>query len=330
MRPRTPRRSRRRKNTDSTSQGTPDVGRRKKTTQNECLPLEFPEQTEAEAPEWEPEIKRIRRPIWTENKAKLIERYLYYFVLVTHHGNYIDGFAGPQEPENPDMWAAKLVLESEPRWLKQFFLFDLHRQQKVYLDALKQEQPERDRQGRKLYRSIEIERGDFNVLVHNLLASGKVKPTQATFCLLDQRTFECHWSTVKALAEYKLESKNKIELFYFLPVGWLGRAMAAQQDEQVLRDWWGGPDWTQLRQMREAEIVATFRRRFKRELGYKSVKPWPIYERKGGNRVMYYMIHATDHDDAPMLMSRAYEKAVQPKEPLPGDLFEWKKLEEDV
>jgi len=31
---------------------------------------------------------------------------------------------------------------------------------------------------------------------------------------------------------------------------------------------------------------------------------------------MYYMLHATDHPDAPILMDRAYEQAVQPKEPL--------------
>lgn len=30
---------------------------------------------------------------------------------------------------------------------------------------------------------------------------------------------------------------------------------------------------------------------------------------------MYYMIHATDHPEAPRLMSRAYQRAVQPKEP---------------
>ncbi|MCI0628905.1 MAG: hypothetical protein L0387_45880 [Acidobacteria bacterium] len=44
-------------------------------------------------------IKPLRNPLWTQNKAKLIERYLYYFVMVTKHGTYIDGFAGPQDPE---------------------------------------------------------------------------------------------------------------------------------------------------------------------------------------------------------------------------------------
>jgi hypothetical protein len=55
---------------------------------------------------------RQTRPIWTENKAKLIERYLYYFLMVTKHGTYIDGFAGPQEETGETAnWAAKLVLE---------------------------------------------------------------------------------------------------------------------------------------------------------------------------------------------------------------------------
>lgn len=58
----------------------------------------------------EPMIKRPRHPIWTENKARLIERYLRYFVMITKHGTYIDGFAGPQEPGQPEMWAAKLVM----------------------------------------------------------------------------------------------------------------------------------------------------------------------------------------------------------------------------
>ncbi|MFQ5696473.1 MAG: hypothetical protein ACE5HB_10830, partial [Terriglobia bacterium] len=52
----------------------------------------------------------------------------------------------------------------------------------------------------------------------------------------------------------------------------------------------------------------------KNELHYQSVKPWPIYGRQHGGRVMYYMIHASDHPEAPAQMSRAYELAVQPEE----------------
>jgi three-Cys-motif partner protein len=274
-------------------------------------PLLFPL---PEPVEQEPKVKPIRRPIWTENKAKLIERYLYYFVLITKHGTYIDGFAGPQEPENPEMWAAKLVLESEPRWLKHFFLFDENRNQIKYLKELKSQQPERDSKNRKLYRDIHVFHGDFNKKILEVLDSGVIKSTDATFCLLDQRTFECHWATMAALAHHKPESKHKIELFYFLPIGWLKRALAAQQDDQVLQDWWGRGDWARLRDMTSKQILDGVVERLKNELGYKSVKPWPIFERQNSGNIMYYMVHATDHPEAPGLMSRAYDRAIQPKE----------------
>ena len=69
--------------------------------------------TSTESGPTEPKVKRPFEPIWTENKAKLIERYLYYFVLITKHGTYIDGFGGPQKFTKPETWAAKLVLENQ-------------------------------------------------------------------------------------------------------------------------------------------------------------------------------------------------------------------------
>ncbi|MGH7869638.1 MAG: hypothetical protein ACREP9_18920, partial [Candidatus Dormibacteraceae bacterium] len=36
----------------------------------------------------EPLVRQIRYPIWTENKAKLIQRYLLFFVYITKHGTY--------------------------------------------------------------------------------------------------------------------------------------------------------------------------------------------------------------------------------------------------
>lgn len=55
--------------------------------------------------------------------------------------------------------------------------------------------------------------------------------------------------------------------------------------------------------------------------GYARALAWPIYERAdaGGGKVMYYMIHATDHEEAPKLMNRAYKgstKATQPMDHL--------------
>ncbi len=271
-------------------------------------------------------FKRLRHPIWTENKAKLIERYLYYFVLITKHGTYIDGFAGPQEPEKPEMWAAKLALESEPRWMRKFYLFDSNRNQYERLIRLKEALPPRKKG--EPSREIQIYHGDFNRAVHSLLADRPIKEREACFCLLDQRTFECHWTTLTALAEYK-ESGMKIELFYFMPAGWFDRAMSAIRNEDILKSWWGREDWGKLRGVepyKRAELVSG---RIKEELGYKYVTPWPIFERKSSGRVMYSMIHATDHDEAPNLMHRAYHKAVTKREPLEQFLFEfgkWKSL----
>ena len=101
--------------------------------------------------------------LWTEHKAQLIERYLYYFVLITKHGTYIDGFAGPQQPDHPQAWSAKLVLESQPRWMRHFHLFDVDHDQVERLRALKVIQPPRDREKREPRREIEIYEGDFNV-----------------------------------------------------------------------------------------------------------------------------------------------------------------------
>ncbi len=276
---------------------------RRGSEQKEVLPFDIPE-----SPPTEPRLKRIREKIWTENKARLIERYLYHFVLITKHGTYIDGFAGPQYEDKEDSWAAKLVLESQPRRLRNFHLYDVKGEQFRKLNALKDSQPQAPT------RHIEAVKGDFNVLVTDLLQSGSIRQREATFCLLDQRTFECHWSTVRELAEYK-SSGYKIELFYFLPNSWLDRSLAALQDTQTLEDWWGRDDWWDIRQLRSFDRVQLFTKRFKEELGYRYVKPWPIFERQdGGGALMYYMIHATDHPAAPSLMFRAYKKAVFPKE----------------
>jgi hypothetical protein len=113
-------------------------------------------------------FKPAERPIWTENKAKLIERYLFYFVLITKHGAYIDGFAGPQYDGKEDAWAAKLVLESKPAFLRNFWLCDIDPKDIAKLEALKAAQP------KIRNRTIEIVPGDFNANVSGLLATSSI------------------------------------------------------------------------------------------------------------------------------------------------------------
>ena len=246
-------------------------------------------------------------PVWTENKANLIEQYLHLFVLLTKHGTYIDGFAGPQRPDNPEMWSAKLVLESKPQRLRNIFLFDESKRKVRLLCRL------REAQAPVQGRVVRIFHGDFNTIVRQLLRRNKISQKEATFCLLDQWTFQCHWSTLVELAKYKGEGKLKIELFYFLAVRWLRRALTAVQRETILQQWWGREDWSTLKSLNPDQIKNELVKRFESELGYKSVLAWPIYKQLGSKLIVYFMIHATDHSEAPKLMARAYNDAVQPR-----------------
>jgi three-Cys-motif partner protein len=171
-------------------------------------------------------FKPAERPIWTENKAKLIERYLFYFVLITKHGAYIDGFAGPQYEGKSDAWAAKLVLESKPAFLRNFWLCELNTNGIAKLEELKAAQP------KIRNRTIEVVPGDFNANVAGLLKKSNIDNNTATFCLLDQRTFECEWQTLVALSRHRAD--YKIELFYFLATGWLDRSIAGVKDKRIL------------------------------------------------------------------------------------------------
>ncbi|HEV8641081.1 MAG TPA: three-Cys-motif partner protein TcmP [Methylomirabilota bacterium] len=239
------------------------------------------------------------QPVWTLHKARLIQRYLFLFLMITRHGTYVDGFSGPQEPEDPDSWSAKLVLELEPKWIRRFHLFERSRGQLARLHALKASLPPSDE------RFVEIYAGDFNERVLDFVEGAAIGENEATFCLLDQWTFECQWATLRALA-HKKTGRYKIELFYFLANSWLDRALAGVKRPALVEAWWGRSDWQQLRGMPGPLRAHRFADRMRRELGYLSVKPWAIYERERGGRTMYYMIHATDHPKAPLQMRRAY------------------------
>ena len=223
---------------------------------------------------------------------------------------------GPQEIDKHEMWSAKLVMESAPRWLKHFFLFELKESQVELLKQMCDSQPSPDKAKNEPKRQIKIYPGDFNRNIITMLAENPIRDKEATFCLLDQRTFECDWASVKAIANHK-KGGNKIELFYFFPERWINRSIAAKKidKEKELQRWWGNSNWPELVSIRGCVRAQYVCDRFKTELKYKHVYPFPIYKKpdKGG-RIMYYMIHASDHDDAPLLMSRAYGKALDIKE----------------
>ena len=259
---------------------------------------------------------RERQPIWTGCKAKLIERYLFYFVQITHHGSYIDAFAGPQKGDKPEMWSAKLVIESTPRWLRNFYLFELKASQVKRLRQMVASQPPRDKSKHEQERTIKIYSGDFNQKLNQMLVENPIRDTEATFCLLDQRCFECDWASVEALARHK-KGGTKIELFYFFPEGWIDRAVSGfkRDKDQRMEKWWGKSSWTELLKKKGAVRGQFVTDRFIKDLKYQYAYPFPIYQKPDlGGKIMYYMIHASDHKEAPTLMNRAYGKALDLKE----------------
>lgn len=264
---------------------------------------------------------RADNPIWTENKAKLIERYIHFFVYVTKHGTYIDAFAGPQREGNEELWAAKLVLEDKPRRIRHFFLFEKNRRKVQRLRTLRDTQPPRKR--REPERDIHIFAGDCNVKIPEMLHQYPIKEKEATFALLDQRTFECDWATVRALADHK-KSGHKIELFYFLAQAWIDRSVQSKRKNKdaEMRRWWGDDGWKKFFALKREDRREHFRKRFIEELGYKFAYAFAIYNRKDGGKTMYWMIHATDHAEAPKLMNRAYRQALNLKgRPVQADLL---------
>ncbi len=177
---------------------------------------------------------------------------------------------------------------------------------------MKASQPAIDASGKAISRDITIHCGDFNECVDDILNAGTISEKEATFCLLDQRTFQCNWATVEKLARYK-KVGMKIELFYFLANGWFERSLSGQKDLDRLAQWWGrdGLKTAKMDKYKRADVVAE---RFTTEFGYEHVMPWPIFKKQSGGTVMYFMIHATDHPQAPDLMSRAYRNTVKPPE----------------
>lgn len=251
-------------------------------------------------------FKGPRCPLWTQNKARLIQTYLRLFEFITHHGTYIDGFAAPQDSNHLDTWAAKLVLEMEPKWFREFWLCDISPKGVARLEELREEHRSPNVGPA---RQITILNGDFNERVYEILRSGQITEKKATFALLDQRTFECEWRTVEALSRHK--TGNKIEIFYFFATGWIDRSIAGVkllETRQKVERWWGQPNWPSLRGMDSLERARLMACRFEQELGYAKAEVFPIYSEAQGGRVMYHMIHASDHADALPLMVRAYRK----------------------
>lgn len=250
--------------------------------------------------------KKAKGHVWTEKKAQFIARYLRSFTYVTKHGTYLDAFAGPQVERDYDNWAAKLVLENEPKWLRRFHLFDDGESQCSLLKDLADTHHEHGEL--KKLRKVNVYPGDSNVTLPKFLDENPIAIKEATFCLFDQRTKECDWATVETVAKHKVAG-HKIEIFYFLAQGWIDRILTSKlgkiNTEKVVK-WLGSDDWESYKRMDTHQRAKYFRNRFTQSLGYNYSKAYPIFKHGSEGKIMFWLIHASDHERAPDLMDRAY------------------------
>ena len=263
-------------------------------------------------PTLKPPVK-IKAPLWTSDKSRLIAEYIHHFLMVTKHGVYLDLFAGPQHDSDMENWSVRRVLKRRTGgpgipMIRHYAVCDNDPDQVQRLQMLGEKRS-----------SFHVYGGDANNCVHRMLRDAPINSKTACFCLIDQRTFECNWATVKAIARYKSEG-YKIEVFYFLAQGWIDRAWESTKEKGRLATWWGNNDYEQFRKLRSFHRADRLCERFRDELGYAYSKPFAIYGE--GARTMYYMIHATDHYKACNLMSSAYRQ-IRPEKQTVQLSFAW-------
>ncbi|TLD71335.1 three-Cys-motif partner protein TcmP [Phragmitibacter flavus] len=245
--------------------------------------------------------------LWTHQKALLIARYLHSFLSVTKNGIYIDAFSGPQDIVTEDTsWAARQVLEQKSNFLGRACLFELDEDKIPILEQLRKKYC----QGftRLWKRQVMVVKGDCNVTIPAYLKGHRIKPKQATFALLDQRTHECTWALVKNLATHK-KGGHKIEIFYFVAQHWMNRSVKSSTTAVKLAEieaWWGGKGWKEFIELSSWDRAEKMQERFQNELGYKYTKAFPMKSNGNDGNIMFWLIHASDHPRAIPLMATAY------------------------
>ena len=147
-----------------------------------------------------PKLQKSGTPLWTAEKASLIDEYIHLFLLVTKHGVYVDLFAGPQRVNDTESWSVRRVLERRTEGnpaIRHYAVCDKDPAQAKRLRDLGSHHP-----------SFRVYAGDVNEEIRTILKEAPIGSNTACFCLMDQRTFECHWATVKAVAQHKAEGRK--------------------------------------------------------------------------------------------------------------------------
>jgi hypothetical protein len=146
----------------------------------------------------------------------------------------------------------------------------------------------------------------------------EVRDKEATFALLDQRTFECHWDTVRALATHKEGWPQGRAVL--LPAEQVAAAALPRRPDEESGDRDALVGSRRLENVRVAND-APVRRSLHGEVQDQvrlCLGEGMAHQRANIRRgsVTYFMICAPDHPEAPFLMRRAFERAVEAPKPV--------------
>ena len=256
---------------------------------------------------------------WTLDKLQVLDTYLRVYRRVAGNGTFIDAFAGtghglsirdgkPVRVDGSSLIAAKsgafahlYLVEKNPT----------HRQSlETSLQSLTARQQRR----------IHVLPGDCNIVIPELLESGRLDNQRPCFALLDQESTQLDWQTIETLAAWKSYIEPpahenpkdcKVELWILFNSHQVLHRLWPQDrirypksfSPQTLDRMFGGRDswWDLWENYRPSSALTTRFADQLKELGYQYVFPQTIRDPSTG-RPQYQMFHATDHPSAIEIM----------------------------
>ena len=244
-----------------------------------------------------PRLEKSGPALWTAEKSALIDEYIHLFLVVTKHGVYVDLFAGPQRVEDTESWSVRRVLErrtvGNPS-IRHFAVCDKDPGQAQRLRELGSRHPSfrvyprRRERGNPHNPRGSRDRDEYGVLLSDRPAHLRVP--------LGHRE--------NGRAAQIGGPQNRAVL---LPRARLARSRPEQGEPGEAPGPGGAMETTvSSSAFDRIERANALCRRFRDELKYEHAMPFAIQERGANSRIMYYMIHASDHRRAAELMSQAY------------------------
>lgn len=258
---------------------------------------------------------------WTRGKLQLLEDYLDAFTTAAKRMPeiiYLDLFAG--EPENVDKHSdeplrgsPRIALSVNNAPFTRIRLFELGPNALALQNSLAAEFPGRD---------LIVYEGDCNKRIHEALGDLLSIAWAPTFAFIDPNGPDYRWTTLEALASFKVRSRYKTEMWILFPVGMFTRLLptdgaARSVDKDRITGMFGTRAWSAIYDARlskhltpgdaREEYLNLMRWRLENELGYEWTHPFEVKSLRG--HPLYHLVFATDSPAGNRIMSDLYGRA---------------------